>query len=174
MDAEQLKQAQAPLKVQYRENPESARGTLSVKGRIDTGRPAVHVTTHLGELVTGMHPAAGGTGKDACPGEMMLEALVGCAGITFKALAIAMGISIREATVIAEGDLDFRGALGVSKNIPAGLSAIRLRFDVDADASPQQLENLISLAERYCVVYQTLLAPPKIEVALSVQSTTPA
>jgi len=155
MDAEALKVLQAPLKEKYRLDPSAAIITLKAAGKageqisckIDTGRKLVEA---------GLHPATGGTGLLACSGDLLLEALVACAGVTLKAVATAIGVIINEATIIAEGDLDFRGTLGVSKEVPVGFTNIRLQFIVDSPASSEQLESLLKLTERYCVVYQTL------------------
>jgi uncharacterized OsmC-like protein len=159
MTAEELKTLQAPVKNLYREHPERARLTLTAEGELDADRPLCHVKTFQGTIPAGLHPATGGDGKDACSGDMLLEALVGCAGVTLKAVATAMSIPIRRGTVRAEGEMDFRGTLGVSKEVPVGFQNIRLHFDLDTDATPQQLETLVKLTERYCVVYQTLARP---------------
>ena len=164
MNAEELKSLQAPLKAQYRENPETALVTLRAEGRtgenitckIDTGKARVEA---------GLHPATGGDGQSACSADMLLEALIGCAGVTLNAVATALAIPLRGATIRAEGDLDFRGTLGVSKDVPVGFKEIRLNFDLDTDASEEQLTTLIRLTERYCVVYQTLCQPAKLDVS---------
>jgi len=169
MTAEELKSLQAPLKAQFRERPETALITLQAEGRIgenitckiDTGKASVEA---------GLHPATGGDGKSACSADMLLEALVGCAGVTLGAVATALGITLRDATIRAEGDLDFRGTLGVSKDVPVGFKQIRLRFDLDTDASEEQRNNLIRLTERYCVVYQTLYQSANIAVSHRVTS----
>ncbi len=165
MTADQLKAAQAPLKALYREQPERAQLTLSARGRLHPDRPAVTLETGLGRVTAGLHPATGGDGQDACSGDMLLEALASCAGVTLKAVAMAMGIALRSGSVSAEGDLDFRGTLGVSKEVAVGFSAIRLHFTLDTDASDEQLENLMRLSERYCVVFQTLRQPPRLSLA---------
>ena len=156
MDATQLKALQAPLKEKYREQPESAIITLKAEGEIGEG---ISCKVDTGRALTeaGLHPATGGTGMLACSGDMLLEALVACAGVTLKAVATAIGIEIRTGTVKAEGDLDFKGTLGVSKETPVGFKAIRLQFDLRSDANDEQLASLKKLTERYCVVYQTLL-----------------
>lgn len=158
MNADMLRAAQAPLKIRYRDNPDSAKQTLKATGHL--GRDAVTcvVETPRGSVEAGLHPATGGDGSFACSGDMLLESLVGCAGVTLKAVATAMSISIRNGSVRAEGDLDFRGTLGVSKEVAVGFQAIRLFFDLDTDATSEQLQTLIKLTERYCVVYQTLKA----------------
>jgi uncharacterized OsmC-like protein len=163
MTADELRSLQAPLKAQYRERPDSGLVTLRAEGRVgknitcklETGKARVEV---------GLHPATGGDGRSACSADMLLEALVGCAGVTLNAVATALGIPLRNATIRAEGDLDFRGTLGVSKDVPVGFKQIRLNFDLDTDASEEQLATLIRLTERYCVVYQTLSHPADISV----------
>jgi uncharacterized OsmC-like protein len=162
MNAEQLKALQAPLKALYREDPQRARQTLRASGKLDTDKFICVVDSFKGPVPAGLHPATGGDGRDACSGDMLLEALVGCAGVTLKAVATAMNITIRSGTIRAEGDMDFRGTLGVSKEVPIGFEAIRLYFDLDTDASPDQLQTLVKLTERYCVVYQTLAKPPRL------------
>jgi uncharacterized OsmC-like protein len=163
MNADQLRELQAPLKGQYRERPETAVATLQAEGRIGENI-SCKIETGKARVVAGLHPATGGDGKSACSADMLLEALVGCAGVTLSAVATAMNISLRGATIRAEGDLDFRGTLGVSKEVPVGFKEIRLNFDLDADASEEQLATLIRLTERYCVVYQTLSQPANISV----------
>lgn len=165
MNAEQLKAAQAPLKTQYLQDPASARQTLSARGRIALDEPAVRIETGHGKVLAGLHPATGGNGEHACSGDMLLESLAACSGVTLKAVATAMGITLRDATVTAEGDLDFRGTLGVAKDAPVGFSDIRLTFAIDTDASDEQLATLLRLAERYCVIYQTLKQPPRLHLA---------
>lgn len=166
MDAEQLRAAQAPLKARYRDDPGSARSTLQARGTLNDAAITCAVATDQGPIVAGLHPMAGGVDKSACSGDMLLQALVACAGVTLRAVATALGVHLRGGTVTAEGDLDFRGTLGVSKEVPVGFENIRLRFDLDSDASPDQLANLLRLTERYCVIYQTLKAPPSIEAAI--------
>src|SRR5438067_3259324 len=163
MNANELRSLQAPLKAQYRERPETALVTLRAEGRIGEGITC-KVETGKARVEAGLHPATGGDGLSACSADMLLEALVGCAGVTLSAVATALGIRLRDATVRAEGDLDFRGTLGVSKDVPVGFRQIRLRFDLDTDASEEQLATLLRLTERYCVVYQTLSHPAKIDV----------
>jgi uncharacterized OsmC-like protein len=162
MNTDKLRAMQAPLKEQYRESPESALVTLSAQGRlgegitckVDTGRQLVEA---------GLHPATGGSGLSVCSGDMLLEALVACAGVTLNAVATAIGVTVNDGVISAEGDLDFRGTLGVSKEAPVGFKAIRLRFELDTDASEDQLATLLRLTERYCVVYQTLCSSPQLE-----------
>src|SRR5437773_5799738 len=164
MNADELRSLQAPLKAQYREHTETALVTLRAEGRI--GENVIcKIETGKAQVEVGRHPATGGDGQGAWSADMLLEALVGCAGVTLRAVAIALGISLRDATIRAEGDLDFRGTLGVSKDVPVGFKKIRLQFDLDTDASEEQRANLIRLTERYCVVYQTLNQPPNIEVS---------
>lgn len=164
MNAEELKARQAPLKARYLEDPAAARWTLSARGRLGRDQPTVKIETGHGQVVAGLHPATGGSGEDACSGDMLLEALAACSGVTLKAVATAMGIEIRDGTVSAEGDLDFRGTLGVSKEAPVGFTAIRLKFELDTDASDAQLDTLLRLSERYCVIYQTLKQPPQLSL----------
>ena len=167
MDAAALRAMQAPLKERYKGEPKSAFITLKAKGTLDDAHIACKVETGRALAVAGLHPATGGSGLELCSGDMLLEALVACAGVTLKAVATALDVPIKSATVAAEGDLDFRGTLGVVKDAPVGFAAIRLRFDVDTDAPPDKLEQLLKLTERYCVVYQTLRSGPPIEVKLS-------
>ena len=169
MNADELRSLQAPLKAQYRERPETALISLHAEGRIGENMTC-KIETGKSRVETGLHPATGGNGQSACSADMLLEALVGCAGVTLGAVAIALGIPLRDATIRAEGDLDFRGTLGVSKDVPVGFKQIRLRFDLDTDASEEQLANLIRLTERYCVVYQTLHQPANIAVSHRVTS----
>jgi uncharacterized OsmC-like protein len=163
MNAQELKSIQAPLKERYRESPETALITLRAKGRLGDGITC-SVETGRALVAAGLHPATGGTGQSACSGDMLLEALVACAGVTLGAVASALGIELRDASLQAEGDLDFRGTLGVSKEAPVGFRSIRLQFVLDTDASEEQLNTLMRLTERYCVVYQTLAQPPVLAV----------
>jgi uncharacterized OsmC-like protein len=169
MNADALRALQAPLKDQYRQQPQAAFVTLSAEGRLGEG-VSCSVQTGQALVKAGLHPASGGDGLSACSGDMLLQALVACAGVTLKAVATALGISLRDATLRAEGDLDFRGTLGVAKDAPVGLSAVRLAIHLDTDASAEQIQTLLRLTERYCVIYQTLAHPP----ALSVSHTTAA
>ncbi len=164
MKAEELKSLQAPIKQRYRDEPKAASITLRAKGKIGEG-VTCNVQTGKALVEAGLHPATGGTGLSACSGDMLLESLVACAGVTLRAVATALDIPLRDATVRAEGDLDFRGTLAVSKEVPIGFQQSRLRFDLDTDATEEQLATLLRLTERYCVVYQTLARPPKIEIS---------
>lgn len=164
MDANELKSLQAPLKQQYKDNPNSAVITLKAKGRIGEG-VTCKVDTGAAIAEAGLHPATGGDGTGLCSGDMLLEALVACAGVTLKAVATAIEVDLRDATLSAEGDLDFRGTLGVAKEAPVGFQSIRLNFDLDTDASDEQLDTLIKLTERYCVVLQTITVSPEIRVS---------
>ena len=166
MNASELKTLQAPLKEQYRERPETALITLKAEGRIGEG-VTCNVETGRKLVQAGLHPATGGDGMSACSGDMLLEALVACAGVTLGAVATALAINLRDGKIFAEGDLDFRGTLGVSKEVAVGFRAIRLRFELDTDANEEQVATLIRLTERYCVVYQTLRNPLPIEVTFS-------
>jgi uncharacterized OsmC-like protein len=169
MNADELKSLQAPVKQRYRERPETASVTLRAEGRIGEG-VTCNVETGKALVEAGLHPATGGNGLSACSGNMLLESLVACAGVTLGAVATALDITLRDAKISAEGDLDFRGTLGVSKDAPVGFHAVRLRFDLDTDASEEQLSTLLRLTERYCVVYQTLARPPKIDITHHVVS----
>ena len=167
MDANALRALQAPLKSQYRESPDSAVVTLKAKGSLDDTSIACKVETGRALAVAGLHPATGGSGAELCSGDMLLEALVACAGVTVKAVATALEIPLKAGTVSAEGDLDFRGTLGVDKEAPVGFRAIRLKFDLDTDAPQEKLDQLLKLTERYCVVFQTLNHKPELSVNAS-------
>ena len=164
MNADDLRSVQAPLKERYREDPDAARITLRAQGRLGEG-VSCKIETGKALVVAGLHPATGGTGQPACSGDMLLEALVACAGVTLNAVATALGIVLRDASLEAEGDLDFRGTLGVSKEASVGFEEIRLKITLDTDASEEQIATLIRLTERYCVVYQTLTRPPMLGVS---------
>jgi len=164
MDAERLRQLQAPLKARYKEDPASARVTLRARGRVQQENLTVTLETGKPGLPAGLHPAAGGDGSAACSGDLLLEALVGCAGVTLAAVATAMGIMLERAFVTAEGDVDFRGTLGVARDVPVGFSEIRLLFELEAPAAADKLPKLVELSERYCVVLQTLSHAAKIVV----------
>src|SRR5213076_2685292 len=163
MNADVLRSLQAPLKSQYREHPETASIRLHAEGRVGEN-VTCKIETGKARVTAGLHPATGGDGQSACSADMLLEALVGCAGVTLSAVATALGIALRDATIRSEGDLDFRGTLGVSKDVPVGFKQIRLNFDLDTDASEEQVATLLRLTERYCVVYQTLSHPANISV----------
>lgn len=162
MKSEELRALQAPLKNTYRETPEAAVITLSAAGTLDGEGIACSVQTGKALVEAGLHPASGGDGTQACSGDMLLEALVACAGVTLRAVATALGIEVRGGRVSAEGDLDFRGTLGVDKEAPVGFRDIRLAFDLDTDADADSLATLFKLTERYCVIYQTLRNPPPV------------
>lgn len=161
MNAEELKALQAPLKSRYQEHPNSAVVTLSAEGNLAEGI-ACKVDTGRALIEAGLHPATGGSGTQACSGDMLLEALVACAGVTLKAVATAIDFNLRGGRVWAEGDLDFRGTLGVTKEAPVGFRNIRLRFDLDTDEPTERIDTLSRLTERYCVVLQTLKRPPEL------------
>ncbi|EKN71120.1 OsmC family protein [Schinkia azotoformans] len=169
MKSEELRSLQAPLKEKYRVNPGEAMITLRAQGQIGEG-VTCRVDTGKALVEAGLHPATGGNGLAACSGDMLLEALVACAGVTLKAVATALEIELRGGTISAEGDLDFRGTLGVSKEAPVGFSSIRLNFDLDTDASEEQVTTLLRLTERYCVVKQTISNPTNVDVLHSVKN----
>ena len=164
MNADDMRARQAPLKERYRAEPESARMTLRAEGHLGDG-VTCKVATGQGAVTAGLHPATGGDGMDACSGDMLLDSLVACAGVTLRAVATAMDIELRDGAITAEGDLDFRGTLGVSKEAPVGFEALRLSFDLDTDATEEQVETLLRLTKRYCVIYQTLDRALTIQVA---------
>jgi uncharacterized OsmC-like protein len=164
MDAQELKALQAPIKERYKKDPAAAVVTLRAQGRIGEGI-ACRVDTGRALIEAGLHPATGGTGLQACSGDMLLEALVACAGVTLRAVATAIGVDLKDAKLVAEGDLDFRGTLGVAKDAPVGFREIRVKFDLDSDASDEQLKKLIELTERYCVVMQTIRGAPPVIVS---------
>jgi uncharacterized OsmC-like protein len=163
MNADELRALQKPFKEKYRNDPAAALITLRADGKLGEGLTC-KLETGKALVTAGLHPAGGGDGRSACSGDMLLEALVACAGVTLNAVATALGIALRDAAIHAEGDLDVRGTLGLAKDAPVGFRAIRLRFDLDTDATPEQLESLVKLTERYCVIYQTLRNAPPIEV----------
>jgi len=167
MDSAELRELQAPLKEKYRENPEAAVVTLRARGDLADGAIACKVETGLALVQAGLHPATGGSGLEACSGDMLLEALVACAGVTLKAVATAIDFKVRGGSVSAEGDLDFRGTLGVDRAAPVGFRDIRLSFTLDTDEPEDRRENLLRLTERYCVVLQTLRAPPNLSASLT-------
>ncbi len=165
MDSDALRALQAPLKQRYRDEPAAAVVTLRAAGTLDGAGIACRVETGRALVEAGLHPATGGSGLQACSGDMLLEALVACAGVTLRAVATALGVPVAGGTVRAEGDLDFRGTLGVARDARVGFDTIRLRFELDTDASEEQLDTLLKLTERYCVVLQTLRVPPALSVA---------
>src|SRR5271165_4978770 len=167
MRSSELRELQAPLKERYRAEPEAALVTLRAQGQLGEETLTCKVESGRALVEAGLHPATGGDGLAACSGDMLLEALVACAGVTLRAVATAMGIPVRGGRVIAEGDLDFRGTLGVSKETPVGFQAIRLRFEIDSDATEDQRATLLKLAERYCVIFQTLKGPPEITAQMT-------
>ncbi|MGO9701974.1 MAG: OsmC family protein [Xanthobacteraceae bacterium] len=167
MDSAGLRALQVPIKDRYKTAPEAAFVTLKAKGALDDANIACKVETGRALAVAGLHPATGGSGLELCSGDMLLEALVACAGVTLKAVATALDIPLRSGAVAAEGDLDFRGTLGVAKDAPVGFAQIRLSFDLDTDASQDKLDQLLKLTERYCVVYQTIKNGPPVEIRLN-------
>ena len=168
MDAAALRAQQAPYTERYKSEPDAAVITLKAQGSIDDAKIACKVETGRALAVAGLHPATGGSGAELCSGDMLLEALVACAGVTLKAVATALEIPLRAGTVRAEGDLDFRGTLGVAKDAPVGFREIRLAFDLDSEAPQEKIDTLIKLTERYCVVFQTLNSPPKLDLKVRV------
>jgi uncharacterized OsmC-like protein len=168
MDSQQLRSIQSPLKEKYRENPESAVFTLRAKGRAGEG---ITCKLEAGKALSeaGLHPATGGDGLSLCSGDMLLEALVACAGVTLKAVATSLSINLKDAVILAEGDLDFRGTLAVSKEAPVGFKNIRLKFELETNAEKQQIETLIKLTERYCVVFQTIKSAPSLKTSFNIK-----
>jgi uncharacterized OsmC-like protein len=166
MDAAELRAMQAPIKERYKSTPGAALITLKAKGRLDDANIACKVETGRALAVAGLHPATGGSGLELCSGDMLLEALVACAGVTIKAVSTALAVPLKSGTVSAEGDLDFRGTLGIDKEVPVGFREIRLRFDLDTDAPQDKLDQLLKLTERYCVVYQTIAKGPPVAISL--------
>jgi uncharacterized OsmC-like protein len=167
MDAAELRALQAPIKERYKADPKAGFITLRAKGALDDANIACKVETGRALAVAGLHPATGGSGLELCSGDMLLEALVACAGVTLKAVATAIDIPLKSGKVSAEGDLDFRGTLGVAKEAPVGFKEIRLRFDLDTDASQEKLDQLLKLTERYCVVYQTIRSGPPVAISIA-------
>jgi len=164
MNAEELRALQAPLKRQYRESAESALIPARAEGVLDEEEIACRISARGGETVAGLHMAAGGTGALACSADMLLEALVACAGVTLRAVATAMGVSLRGGRIVAEGVWDARGTLGIDKTAPVGMTEVALRFELDTDADAAQVERLIATTERFCVIFQTLRSPPRLSV----------
>jgi uncharacterized OsmC-like protein len=167
MDAETLRALQAPLKKKYRDNPAAAVMTLRAKGSIEDESVACRVETARAIAIAGLHRATGGSGADLCSGDMLLEALVGCAGVTLKAVATAMDIELRKGVIKAEGELDFRGTLGLDRDAPVGFKSIRLVFEIDCDAPPEKVDQLVALTERYCVIFQTINRKPELTVEVA-------
>ena len=167
MNAEELKARQTPIKARYKDEPQAAQITMLATGTLGTDNVTCNVTTPAGIIEAGLHPLAGGEEHCACSGEMLLQSLVACAGVTLKAVATALAIPLRGGRVFAEGDMDFRGTLGVSKETPIGFQRIRLRFELDSDATPEQKQKLLSLTERFCVIFQTLKSPATITTEIA-------
>ncbi|MDR3536769.1 MAG: OsmC family protein [Acetobacteraceae bacterium] len=167
MNADQLRAVQAPLKQRYRDDPATARVASRAEGILEPGEIACTVRAWHGEVTAGLHQAGGGSGEQACSADMLLEALVACAGVTLSAVATAMGVTISGGRIVAEGIWDARGTLGVDRSVPVGLTEIALRFEVDSDADPARLERLIQTTERYCVILQTLRTPPKVSFSVA-------
>ena len=167
MDSETLRQYQAPIKARYRDDPESAQFTLRAEGTLGAETLTCSVNTGRGLAEAGLHPATGGDGLSLCSGDMLLEALVACAGVTLRAVATALDIPVRGGTIAAEGVLDFRGTLAISKDVPVGFRSIDLRFRLDTDATDEQLATLLKLTERYCVIYQTIRSAPALASSMA-------
>ena len=167
MKAEELRALQAPLKDRYRQTPEAACITLRARGKLDEAGLACSVETGRALVEAGLHPLTGGTGLQVCSGDMLLQALVACAGVTLSSVATALGVHISDGTVSAEGDIDFRGTLGIDRTAPVGFSEIRLSFDLQTEASPETLAKVVELTERYCVVFQTLKHSPQLRLAMT-------
>jgi uncharacterized OsmC-like protein len=166
MNAEQLRQLQAPIKARYKDQPEAAKHSFRASGTLLPDRPSVRIETGFARYDAGLHPKAGGDGTQACSGDLLLESLVACAGVTCNVVATAMGIGFRSARVVVEGEGDFRGTLGLAKDVAVGITDIALRLEIDTDASDEQLATLLKLTERYCVIFQTLRTPPRLTATL--------
>ncbi|MBL8329767.1 MAG: OsmC family protein [Rubrivivax sp.] len=166
MTADELRQLQAPIKARYKLDPGAAAHTFHARGTLLADKPSVRLDTRFARFDAGLHPKAGGDDSEACSGDLLLESLVACAGVTFNVVATAMGIPFTRAEVIVEGDGDFRGTLGLAKDVPVGMTDIRLRFEIDSPASDDQLATLLKLTERYCVIAQTLRQPPTLTASL--------
>jgi uncharacterized OsmC-like protein len=162
MTPDELRQLQAPIKALYKEHPDAARHSFRASGRLLPDKPSVRIETAFAQYDAGLHDKAGGNGSEACSGDLLLESLVACAGVTFNVVATALGISFRSAQVLVQGEGDFRGTLGLAKDVPVGITDIALSFEVDTDASDEQLATLLKLTERYCVILQTLRNPPRL------------
>jgi uncharacterized OsmC-like protein len=167
MDGDELRKLQAPLKERYKTEPSAARITLHARGEVDAAKLICNVVSRRAGSVAGLHPATGGSGAELCSGDMLLEALVACAGVTLAAVSTSMGIALAKAAVVAEGVLDFRGTLGVDRNAPVGFESIRVSFELATEAPEDKVKKLVELTERYCVVLQTLAKPPKIEASIA-------
>jgi uncharacterized OsmC-like protein len=167
MTADELRALQAPLKQRYRDEPDAARVAAHAEGILEPGDIACMVRAWHGEVTAGLHPAGGGSGELACSADMLLEALVACAGVTLRAVATAMGVTIKGGRIVADGVWDARGTLGIDRTVPVGLTEIALRFEVDSDAEPAKLERMIQTTERYCVILQTLKTPPTVSFAVA-------
>ena len=168
MTGDELRALQKPIKERYQADPATALVTMRATGEVQVNQLTCQLPTPTGQVAAGLHPAAGGSGEAACSGDMLLQSLVACAGVTLSAVATAMSITIRRATITAEGDADFRGTLGVSREVPIGLTAVRVTFDIDSDAPAEQLQKLIQLTERYCVIFQTLKSAPTLTTSLKI------
>jgi len=166
MNPAELRQLQAPIKAHYKEQPEAARHTFRASGTLLPERPSVRIESAFAHYDAGLHQKAGGDGTEACSGDLLLESLVACAGVTFNVVATALGVGFRSAQVVVEGEGDFRGTLGLAKDVPVGITDIRLRFEVDTDAGDEQLATLLKLTERYCVIFQTLRVPPRLSATV--------
>jgi uncharacterized OsmC-like protein len=166
MNADELRHLQAPIKARYKERPEAAKHTFRASGTLLAERPSVRIDTGFAHYDAGLHEKAGGSASEACSGDLLLESLVACAGVTFNVVATAMGVAFRSAKVVVEGEGDFRGTLGLAKDVPVGITEIRLRFEIDSDASDEQLATLLKLTERYCVIFQTLRTPPQLSATV--------
>jgi uncharacterized OsmC-like protein len=166
MNADELRRLQLPIKARYKEQPEAAKHCFRATGTLLPDRPSVRIETAHARYDAGLHEKAGGDGSEACSGDLLLESLVACAGVTFNVVATAMGIGFRSARVVVEGEGDFRGTLGLAKDVAVGITDIRLRFEIETDASDEQLATLLKLTERYCVIFQTLRTPPRLSAAV--------
>ena len=166
MNPAELRQLQAPIKAHYKEQPEAARHTFRASGTLLPERPSVRIESAFAHYDAGLHQKAGGDGTEACSGDLLLESLVACAGVTFNVVATAMGFGFRSAMVVVEGEGNFRGTLGLTKEVPVGITDIRLRFEIDTDAGDEQLATLLKLTERYCVIFQTLRTPPRLSATV--------
>lgn len=171
MNADELRQLQGPLKARYKIDSEAAKHTFLASGTLLRERPSVRIETTFALYDAGLHEKAGGSGTEACSGDLLLESLAACAGVTFNVVATAMGVGFRSARVVVEGEGDFRGTLGLAKDVPVGIHDIRLRFEIDSDADDAQLATLLELTERYCVIFQTLRTPPRLSATVQRRET---